>query len=446
MNTANNYVNEFIDKREKYSKDTYRGLFHYSPRVGWINDPNGFCSKDDKLHLFSQYHPYSSEWGPMHWYHATSQDGLKWNFEGIALAPNDSYDCDGCFSGTSLVEGDSHRIYYTGVADGKQQQCLATFDGQNFIKHQDNPIVPETLIPEQFDRKNVRDPKVFMHDGLYYMLLGTNRDKGGSIICMQSQDGVNFEYATEVLHSEEKEGGVYECPDFITVDGKNFLIFSPQFKEPQGEQFHNIFSSVYCEIELGAQIKVGPMTELDFGFDFYAPQTTIHKQQPQLMAWMSMWDTKYPLENQGWKNQMTIPRNLMVKDGALCQYIAVWQLTAINSIAPKDSIYGAYQFESVNQFNLELANQYKFNYDGTKMTISRDKESYKNVSKNEDPSTRTITDTISKLIICIDKSSIEIFINDSYSITTCIYSDLSKLHCKLNGQELNLMENKYEQA
>lgn len=444
MHTVNNYINEFIDKREKYSKDTYRGLFHYSPRVGWINDPNGFCSKDNKLHLFSQYHPYSSEWGPMHWYHATSQDGFDWKFEGIALAPNEEYDHEGCFSGTSLVEGDVHRIYYTGVADGKQQQCLAVFDEENFIKHENNPIVPESMIPEQFDCKNVRDPKVFIHDGLYYMLLGTNRDKGGTIICFKSQDGISFEYAGEVLHSEENEGGVYECPDFVAVDGKTFLIFSPQFKAPEGEQFHNIFSSVYCEIELGDVFKVGPLVELDFGFDFYAPQTTIHNGQPILMAWMSMWDTKYPLENQGWKNQMTIPRKLMVKDGALCQYVDQQQIDSINLKVDKDSVYGVYQFETVNEFKLELENEYSFIYDGTKMVVSRDKDKYKNVSKNEDSSTRTITDTITKLIICIDKSSVEIFINDSYSVTVCVYSDLTKLKCMLNGQELNLMENKNE--
>lgn len=444
MHTANNYIKEYIDKREKYSKDTYRGLFHFSPRVGWINDPNGFCSIDNKLHLFSQYHPYSSDWGPMHWYHATSQDGFDWKFEGIALAPNEEYDYEGCFSGTSLVSGGEHRIYYTGVADGKQQQCLAIFDGENFVKHETNPIIPEYMIPKQFDCKNVRDPKVFMHEGLYYMLLGTKRDKGGSIILFKSKDGIDFEYVREVIHSKESEDGVYECPDFVVVDGKTFLIFSPQFKDPEGEQFHNIFSSVYCEIELGAEIKVGSLVELDFGFDFYAPQTTIHNDQPLLISWMSMWDTSYPLENQGWKNQMTIPRNLNVKDGALCQYIDQQQIYTINSKVYENPIYGAYQFEEVNKFKLELDNEYSFIYDGTKMRVSRAKNKYKNVSKNENPSTRIITDKISKLVLCIDKSSIEIFINDRYTITACVYSDLTKLKCTLNDQKINLLENRYE--
>ena len=40
--------------------------FHLSPRTGWMNDPNGFSWHDGKYHMFYQYHPYDSYWGPMH--------------------------------------------------------------------------------------------------------------------------------------------------------------------------------------------------------------------------------------------------------------------------------------------------------------------------------------------------------------------------------------------
>ena len=45
-------------------------VFHVSAPVGWINDPNGFSVYKGKVHLFYQYHPYTREWGPMHWGHS----------------------------------------------------------------------------------------------------------------------------------------------------------------------------------------------------------------------------------------------------------------------------------------------------------------------------------------------------------------------------------------
>ncbi len=61
--------------------------FHLSARVGWMNDPNGFSFYGGKYHLFYQYHPFNSHWGPMHWGHAVSDDLLHWEYLPAALAP-----------------------------------------------------------------------------------------------------------------------------------------------------------------------------------------------------------------------------------------------------------------------------------------------------------------------------------------------------------------------
>ena len=76
---------------EKYSafiKPEERAVFHLTPRVGWMNDPNGFCVYRGAYHLFYQYHPYNTQWGPMHWGHAVSEDFLNWKDLPVAIAPD----------------------------------------------------------------------------------------------------------------------------------------------------------------------------------------------------------------------------------------------------------------------------------------------------------------------------------------------------------------------
>ena len=116
-----------------------RPEFHLSPKVGWMNDPNGFSYYKDKFHLFYQYYPYDSQWGPMHWGHAVSDDLLHWEYLPAAIAPDMPYDYVGCFSGSAITLPDGKQLFmYTSVRkeaqpDGGvrdiQTQSLAVGDG-----------------------------------------------------------------------------------------------------------------------------------------------------------------------------------------------------------------------------------------------------------------------------------------------------------------------------
>ena len=72
--------------------DEERPAFHVTPTIGWMNDPNGFSVYKGEYHLFYQYHPYSNEWGPMHWGHVKSRDLIRWERLPAALAPDQPYD------------------------------------------------------------------------------------------------------------------------------------------------------------------------------------------------------------------------------------------------------------------------------------------------------------------------------------------------------------------
>ena len=90
--------------------------FHVTGGIGWINDPNGFAPYKGEYHLFFQYYPYDTKWGPMHWGHVKTRDFIHWARLPAALAPDTEYDRNGCFSGGAVELPDGrHLLMYTGV-------------------------------------------------------------------------------------------------------------------------------------------------------------------------------------------------------------------------------------------------------------------------------------------------------------------------------------------
>ena len=160
-----------------------RPLFHVTPAVGWMNDPNGFSVYEGKVHLFYQYHPFSTVWGPMHWGHQVTKDMIKWEQLPAAMAPDTEYDGAGCFSGTAIENEGKHVLIYTGVMDnpdGKgvlQNQCIAIGDGREYQKIDVNPVVTGDMLPGELSREDFRDPKVWSADGRYYMVAGSVDEK-----------------------------------------------------------------------------------------------------------------------------------------------------------------------------------------------------------------------------------------------------------------------------
>ena len=82
-------------------QEQHRPQFHFSPKAHWMNDPNGMVYYNGVYHLFYQYYPQATVWGPMHWGHATTKDLFHWEERPIALYPDSlGY----IFSGSIVVD------------------------------------------------------------------------------------------------------------------------------------------------------------------------------------------------------------------------------------------------------------------------------------------------------------------------------------------------------
>ena len=94
--------------------DKLRPFVHFTPEVGWNNDPNGMIEYNGVYHMFYQFNPCGRDWGNMHWGHAVSSDMLSWEEKEIALFP----DQNGTMFSGSATE-DTRKIYRAiiGAAD-----------------------------------------------------------------------------------------------------------------------------------------------------------------------------------------------------------------------------------------------------------------------------------------------------------------------------------------
>ena len=304
------------------SSDKTRQAFHLTGERGWINDPNGLIYYGGEYHAFYQYHPYSTQWGPMHWGHAVSRDLVKWKYLPIALYPDRDYDIDGCFSGTSIKVGNRLYLMYTGVkADGggraaHQVQCLAySDDGVHFFKHEKNPVIGSDMLPEGYSPFDFRDPKVFEKEGVYYCIAAARKiGGGGRFLVYKSANLVDWTFCRDIFDREVPNGDMTECPD--CYDPYKLLMCCVQYINDGRLGNKNVHTALYAA---GDKISPEDFDPVDYGFDFYAPQTFFDGKNLYMIAWLQMWDRNIPSVKFGWAGGMTLPRILTVKDGKLIQ-------------------------------------------------------------------------------------------------------------------------------
>ena len=312
--------------------------YHIAPPFGWCNDPNGMCYYKGQYHFFYQHYPYEPRWGPMHWGHVVSDDLAYWKHLPIALVPEEPYEMGGgCFSGSAIEKDGKLWLMYTGHLQANPEeeaaigfphiefQCLASSeDGIHFTKSLVNPVIEEADVKDkEVSINDVRDPKVWVHDGKYYAVLGSRTPDmaHGQILLFESKDLTkSWRFKAISARSEGDLGGMWECPNFADVDGQDVLIFSPMDIFNNEKFYHDKAAGVLIgKLNYRSGLfKHGEFQYLDKGFDFYAPQVM---QTPDgrwvIIGWLDMWNVDMHETRDGWAGHMSIPRELHVKDGKI---------------------------------------------------------------------------------------------------------------------------------
>ena len=169
-------------ERVPYDQDL-RPQFHFTSRVGWINDPNGMLYYDGEWHLGFQHYAKGNGNGPKSWGNAISKDLMHWTQLRHAINPypnvkNPQGGEHNIWSGSAVVDeinalgkqkGDEKTLFaiYTATHTGEDKKgaffqagAYSTDKGRTWTLINDGkPIIDHQ---DGFD-PGQRDPCVFYH-------------------------------------------------------------------------------------------------------------------------------------------------------------------------------------------------------------------------------------------------------------------------------------------
>lgn len=302
---------------------------HFTPKKGWMNDPNGlFYDKTEQLyHLYFQFNPNNTIWGlPLYWGHATSKDLVHWDEHEAAIGPDN--DDEGIFSGSIVVDEnntsglfddsiDPHQrvvAFYTLYdTERKQSQEMAySLDGgYTFTKYSKNPII-------DVNSKDFRDPKVFWHEPTSTWIMVTVMSKDYEVVFYGSKNLIDWEKLS--AFSSGVFGNQYECPGLMHVpiegtDEKRWvLILAINPGSPLGGSINQYFVG-----EFNGTHFVADDTQtrfMDIGRDFYAPQefSGLPVEDGVLaIGWATNWQYANRAPTFPWRSSMTMVRNYTLR-------------------------------------------------------------------------------------------------------------------------------------
>jgi fructan beta-fructosidase len=253
--------------------ETWRPQFHFTPRRGWNNDPNGLVYFQGEWHLFFQHNPVGWGWDNMHWGHAVSGDLVHWRELGDVLLPWSPQVRGHVFSGGGLVDWKNT----SGLQEGDEPPLVVAFTdteageslayshdrGRTFTVYPGNPVV----------RHEGRDPKILWHEpsGRWVMVVYDESEER-SIAFYSSPDLKEWRF-------ESRLPGFFECPELVelrldggpetrwivfaadgeyVVGGFDGRVFTPAHEGKHRLWYGNFYASqLYSDAPDGRRVQIG---------------------------------------------------------------------------------------------------------------------------------------------------------------------------------------------
>jgi len=460
--------------------EQHRPQFHFSPKEHWMNDPNGMVYYKGVYHLFYQYYPKGTVWGPMHWGHATTKDFFHWQEKPIALFPDSlGY----IFSGSIVADekntsglGKNGKVPLVAIFthhDPKleakkvntfQNQSIAYSldEGNTWEKYLGNPVLPNPGITD------FRDPKVMWYEaGKKWIMTLATKDR---ITFYSSKNLKEWKKESEFGNNLGAHGGVWECPDLFTMEhnGKTVwvLLVSINPGGPNGGSATQYFTGNFDGSTFIPNSKAEKW--LDYGTDNYAGVTWSNTGKRKIfIGWMNNWQYANQVPTKKWRGAATIARDLVLDQIAGDFYVRSVPVKEMNSylksVSKKQSLMlnkeidlSAYTkdlngrlkldftFNTLNSMEIALSNKegekLLVGYDSKTKTYSIDRTNsgasdFEKGFAKKHTAPRIAKSESGKISLILDVASAELFADDGLTVMTDIFFPDSPIdRMKITGE------------
>ena len=427
---------------ERICRSDWRQTYHIQSVTGLLNDPNGFVYHDGLWHLFYQWCPWGAVHGLKYWYHTISNDLVSWKNLGVCIKPDTLYDNKGAYSGSALPTDDSLYLYYTGN-HRDENWVRKSYTLLVDLKDRETPTkLPPLYGPHPDYTEHQRDPKIIYNKekGKYYIILGAQtKEKHGCVLIYASDSPTqDWHFAGELkVPGFEAFGDMWECPSIEKISGYDVLLFCPQHLTLPGRGgtvHHNGY--LLGQMDWDSLTFTPDNTQfhvLDFGFDSYAAECAANPEDQNkatLVAWMGLPDAAYPTDEEDWSGCLTLPRELRVRDRRLIQQ-PLEDLRALRGrsvdLEATDLLPRVCELELISRggdLSIHLlaksdgSGGLSIRYDDAAREITVDRSGLThrfNVDQGEQR-TRPLPKGLFHLRIFLDRSSVEIFVNDGDAV------------------------------
>ena len=306
-------TNPLLDRMKKARQeydDHHRPQYHYVNPEGILNDPNGLCYWQGRWHLFYQGYPPDDP--RQHWGHAISDDLIHWQDLPYAIYP-DPEDC--CFSGATLVEDDRVIAMYHGTKVGNMIAVSSDPLLLNWDKLSNAPVIP---LPSADERKpyNVFDPCIWKVGDTYYALSAGTRKEGpagkqiAADFLFKSKNLESWEYLHQFIEDDHytRVGDDGACPYFWPIGNKYMLCFFSHTSGGQCLVGRYDLTTQKFHVEHGEKFNFGPSGPAGV----HAPSVTPHPSgDGSLIVIFNMNPGK---STHGWDQIMTLPRQMSLSE------------------------------------------------------------------------------------------------------------------------------------
>ena len=439
---------------ERYADDIWRPQFHGMPSGSWTNESHGMTYSGGKYHVFFQKNANGPYMSRLHWGHISSTNLYDWAEEPIAIAPGESYDIKGCWSGCVYEDGGDTYILYTAVDNAKATIAQAKAKDSGLIEWEKQGVIINGRPSGLSD--DFRDPYFFTANGQKYIIVGTGKNNIGACTLHKyengswSNDGAIFFQGSNV----NQHGTFWEMPNITPMGNGKYLFTCTPLNTGVGVR-------TLCWVgTIGTDGKFTPDGEMQYlemsgisrdGYGLLSP--TIYQKDGKTLLLGIVPDKLATEENfkMGWAHNYSLVRELsLAADGSIVQkpYSGLDAMRTETSFAKELALTGTESLTPVSGHQIELLGEFTvasgtcgFNflkYGSKQVALTYDADNG-NLSLNMTSLDRTVNDGVYNgvysvalpkkvaigekltLHVYLDGSIADIFVNDTWAYSVRIF-------------------------